>query len=191
MSLNKGLQSGSRPLTDAMEEGSTEFRRLAIQFPSNLSVWTKLYAANQTMLLAMGHQRVISALVEICSNLLGCEELTILEIDHTTGKVQFLASEGLSSQQIDTIAQTARQFKSRIDPGSPHITSDEDGKADSGLGQLGISAMVPLWKDAESSGALVLFQLLPQRSGFDAEDREVLQLLSTYAGPCLRSQNRG
>ncbi len=191
MSLNKGLQSGSRPLTDVMEESSTEFRRLATQFPSDLSVWTKLYTANQTMLSAMGQARAISALVEICSNLLGCEELAIVEVDHATGKVQFLVSEGLASHQGDTIAQAARQLESRIDPGSPHIPSDEDGKVDFGLGKLGISAVIPLWKDAESSGALVLLQLLPQRSGFDAEDREVLQLLSIYAGPCLRSQSRG
>jgi hypothetical protein len=191
MSSNKGLQSRFRPLADVMEEGSTEFRRLATQFPSDLSVWTKLYTANQTMLSAMGQQRVISALVEICSNLLGCEELAIVEVDHNTERVQLLASEGLASHQVDIIAQAARQLQSRIDPGSPHITSDEDGKADSRLGKLGISAVIPLWKDPGSSGALVLFQLLPQRSGFDEEDRKILQLLSIYAGPCLRSQSRG
>jgi len=173
-----------------MEADSAEFRRQAIACPSNLSVWTKLYAANQTMLSAMREQRVGPALVEICSNLLGCEELAIIEIERTTGEVHFLAEEGLQPEQREDLIQNARPIESRIEPGNPEIASAVRNDPAS-LASIGVTALVPLWTDEGSSGALVLFRLLPQRTEFDTEDREVLQLLSIYAGPCLRSQRRG
>jgi hypothetical protein len=190
MTMGNDVRHGSRSLTELMERGSTEYRRQSIECPADLSVWTKLYAANQTMLSAMGQQRVSAALVEICSNLLGCEELAIIEIDRATGNVHFLTAEGLPKGKKEIITNAARQLELRISPGSPQVLLDTEDESESDLGSSGISAIVPLWADDRSSGALTLFQLLPQRSGFDGEDREVLQLLSIYAGPCLRSQKR-
>jgi hypothetical protein len=36
-----------------------------------------------------------------------------------------------------------------------------------------------------TKGAIVFFDLLPQRMGLDGADRELLKLLSDYAGRCL------
>jgi len=171
----------------AMEAKSVEFRRNASTSVSDMSVWTKLYAANQVLLSAVSDARVSSALIEICSNLLGCEEVAIVEIDRATQAVHFLGEEGLSSEKRKALSQNVSLLLSRI--GAANIAITAEGKKDSsGLAPLDISALVPLWVDVRSSAALVLFQLLPQRTGFDAEDLEVLQLLSVYAGPCLRSR---
>jgi hypothetical protein len=53
------------------------------------------------------------------------------------------------------------------------------------LSSLGISARIPFWLDSATKGAIVFFDLLPQRNGLDAVDRELLQLLCAYTGPCL------
>jgi len=177
-------------LADIMEAGSRDFRRQSIEQGSDLSLWTKLYVANQTMLSALQQRRMSEALVEICSNLLGCEELAIIEINRETGKVQFVTVEGLQKEKTDFVASNGRQVEGRISPGNPYVCADPESTIESELVDSGISAIVPLWVDVRSSGALILFQLLPQRSGFDAEDREVLNLLSIFAGPCLRSQRR-
>jgi len=173
-----------------MEASSAEFLKRAAACPSDLSVWTKLYAASQTMLSAVRTQRVVPALTEICANLVGCEELAIVEIERGSNGVHFLSAEGLTPAHREVLIQNARQLESQIDPGNVRILVAEEGDPDN-LGSLGISALVPLWKDERSSCAMLLFQLLPQRNGFDAEDREILQLLTIYAGPCLRSQKRG
>jgi hypothetical protein len=187
---DKDARSGSVPVADAMENASAEFLKQASQHSSDLSVWTKLYAANHTMLSAMREQKVGPALVEICSNLLACEELAIIEIERPTKKIHFMATEGLPPELREALIQNARLLESWTKPGNAEIAFDETANS-SGLRSLGISALIPLWADEQSSGAIVLFQLLPQRTGFDAEDREVLQLLAIYAGPCLRSQRRG
>jgi hypothetical protein len=183
--LNKPAQFDSRPVVDAIEAASADFLKLSLERPSDLSVWTKLYAASQAMLSAVRDDKVIGTLVEICSNLLGCEQLAIVEIERATAAVHFLGEEGLSASDRAALTQNARVVESKIHQDGVTI-AEEVG--DLVLVSMGISTLVALWTDQKSSCALVLFQLLPQRSGFDDEDREVLTLLSIYAGPCVRSQ---
>jgi len=189
--LNKPLQSNCTALLAGMEADSARFSRQAVESPDDLSLWTKLFTVSQIMLSAIREDKVPSALEEICSNLLGCERLAIVEISHGTGLVQFRRAPQVSSEMRLALADQGRFLESQIQPGDIRYISDEIDDNAAKLSQLRIHALVPLWLDRESSGALLLFELLPQRSGFDTEDREVLRLLSTNAGPCLRSKLRG
>ena len=94
----------------------------------------------------------------------------------------------MSTENREALTENTRLLESRIKVGSVAIPSDGGDSAT--LRSLKINALISLWKDHKSSCALVLFQLLPQRSEFETEDREVLTLLSLYAGPCLRTQER-
>lgn len=174
-----------------MEADSARFRRQAVERPDDLSLWTKLFTVSQIMLSAIREDNVLSALEEICSNLLGCEQLAIVEISHDTGLVHFRKTQQLSSEMRIALTDQGRFLESQIQQGEIQYRSDENDDNPARLSQLWINALVPLWLDRESSGALLLFELLPQRSGFDTEDREVLRLLSANAGPCLRSKMRG
>jgi hypothetical protein len=177
-------------VANVLEAGAAEFFKQSLEHTPHRSAWTKLYVASQTLLSAMREGRVLAALVEICSNLFACEQLAIVEIECQTNVVHFLGEEGLSLEKREALIQAARFLKPRITPGSAWIPSDDE-QGDTVLSLLGISALVPLWIDQRSSGAMVLFHLLSHRSGFDVEDRQVLQLLSRYAGLCLRSQVHG
>ena len=172
-----------------IEADSVQFHRHAVEFSDDLSVWTKLYAVSQTMLSAIHENKVFSAVGEICSNLLGCEEVAIVDISRANGRVRFLAAEGISSSTRKSVAESGRTLDSQIQPGSLRIVSDNDDQRSAQLAHLGVSALVPLWSDEESSGAILLFKLLPQHSGFDTEDRRVLQFLSTRIGQCVRSRD--
>jgi len=174
-----------------MEADSSRFRQQALECPADLSLWTKLYTVSQIMLSAMHQDRVLTALEEICSNLLGCEQLAIIDISRPTGRVQFLKSQQLSTEMRMAVAAQGRLLESQIQPGKLQVTSDKSHEESVKLSQLRITALVPLWLDEQSSGAMLLFDLLPQRSGYDTEEREILRLLSTHAGPCLRSNGRG
>jgi hypothetical protein len=174
-----------------MEANSTRFRQQAVECPTDLSLWTKLYTVTQVMLSAMQQGRVSSALEEICANLLGCEQLAIIDISRPTAEVQFLKSQQLSSEMRTAVAEQGRLLESQIQRGTLQVISDKRDEESGKLSQLGITALVPLWLDEVSSGCMLLFSLLPQRSGYDLEDREVLGLLATHAGPCLRSERRG
>jgi len=188
--LSKKAQAVSQHVADFVQFSAAEFRRRAKEHPSDLSVCTKLYATNQTLLWAMQRNRVGSGLLEICANLLACEEVAIVEIECKTGTIRFVGEKGLLPEKRAALIQNPQLLESRIEPGRAVIPAD-GGEDSSALQALGINAIVPLWASEKSKAAMLLFQLLPQRTAFDAEDREVLQLLSIYAGPCLRNQNLG
>ncbi len=188
--MNNESQSRPRPLAEILEASSSDFLKQSLERTPHLGTWTKLYAASKILLAAMRDGRVIAVLLEISSNLLGCEHLAIVEIEVESGRIQLLGEEGLSPKDREALLKNGGLLEPLIAPGGPWIPSDRAERY-SPLVPHGISALVPLWKDERSSAVIVLFGLLPQSNGFDAEDREVLQLLSLYAGPCLRNQKRG
>lgn len=145
-----------RQLTESLSIRSAEFLKNSLQMSPNLSAWTKLYAASQALLLAVGEKRVVPALVEICSNFLGCEQMAIVKFDHWTGEINVLKADGLT---------------------------------DPALASSTINAIVPIWTEEESSAAIFLFQPPPQHSELDGEARQIVELLSSYAGHCLRSES--
>ena len=172
-----------------MEQKSAELLRQARECDSNLSIFAKLYAAHKTLAAAIRNGHVSAALLEICSNLLGCEQVAIVEIDSHTEELHFLAEEGLSPQDRGVLAENISVLQSQINSDDAVIFPGRSSES-AGMGEFGVTALVPLWNDRRSSAALVLFKLLPQRDGFDEDDRTILKLLSIYAGPCLRRQDR-
>ena len=175
-------------VTEILEKCSADYLKRSEETP-NLSACTKLYTASKVLLAATQSRRVISALVEICSNLLACEELAIVEIKRRTRSVDVLGEENLSSNQRTILTDNPDTVEKWITPGSPIFPGHFDARV-SAHSPLSVSAVVPLWRDENSSAAVVLLGLLPQRTEFDTEDREVLQFLSVHAGPCLRSELR-
>ena len=187
--VSQHASGGLRRLADVLENDAAGFLQQSVGSTPNQGAWLKLYAASQTLLSAMQQDRVAAALVEISSNLLGCEEVAIVEIGGDPMRVKFLGEEGLSPENRLALTQSGRFLGPMISPGECWIPWDQE-RSYSPLIPRRINALIPLWNDERSSGAMLLFELLPQRNGFDAEDREVLQLLALYAGPCLRSRTR-
>ena len=51
--------------------------------------------------------------------------------------------------------------------------------------ELGIAAFVPVWHENKPRGAIIFYRFLSPQSDFDLADRELLRLLSMFAGPSL------
>jgi hypothetical protein len=51
--------------------------------------------------------------------------------------------------------------------------------------ELGITAFVPVWHDNTRKGAIVFYRFLSPQIDLDLADRELLRLLSMFAGPSL------
>ncbi len=186
--MSKNLEDDPRYVTDALAENSMMFRdRAAREKAAQADLWTKLYAANQIMLSAIAEGKVQNTLFEICSNLLGCEEIAIVEIDCATTSLRFLGEEGLRPASRHALIQNASPLLNLIRQGKPVIPADE-ATPGAALQALGVNALVPLWVNLDSKAAMLLFRLLPQKDGFNSEDREILQLLSIYAGPSWKIQ---
>ena len=147
------------------------------------SAWLKLYAASERLRIAVREHDVLQALLEIGSNLMACEEMAVIAVQKD-GHVSVLASSGLTEHRAEVLIAKAEQIAAEIGRGQITIVN---GFGNAVWSELGVTAFVPVWHKSEPRGALIFYKLLPQRTGFDAADYELLQLLSIYSGACLFS----
>jgi hypothetical protein len=147
------------------------------------SVWARLYAAAERLKLAVREHDAAQAILEIGSNLIACEEMAVLEL-HEPSRLSIVAGVGITAEHEQALVSEAGTIASAIESGQVRmVIADEPGNAM--LSVLGIIAFVPVWHDRRPRGAIVLYRLLPQRSGLDPADRELLKLFSVFAGPML------
>jgi|ERR1041385_1797227 hypothetical protein len=165
---------------------SLRYMRQSVELPLNhedKSVRAKLYAAAKALQQAVRENMVADAIFEIGSNLMGCEQIALLVTWERQDRVAFLGSVGLNPEQLQAIRRNAKQIIGEDPADSMYIKTGADDR--SFLSSLGVTARIPVRLDSTRKGAIVLFDLLPQRTGLDSGDRELLKLLCAYAGPCL------
>ncbi len=150
------------------------------------TIWSRLYAVTQRLRLAVlagGQDSIADAVIEIGSNMMGCEEMAVLQLDTEFGDLSILTSVGLTVVQRQTLKSQAKKMSAEINRGQVRIV-DHRVPGDDFLASIGVTALVPLTQAQSTEGAIVFFSLLPQRKGFDSRDRELLGLLAAY-GPSL------
>lgn len=144
----------------------------------------KLYAGAKRLHQAVKERAVADAIVEIGSNLMGCEQMALLVMGEEWDHITFINSVGLDVKRIEAMRMNAKGIMDEAPAEDIYIKS-EAKKPDLFLSSLGVTAYVPFRLDRTTKGAIVFFDLLPQRDGLDSGDRELLKLLYAYAGPCL------
>src|SRR5262249_52283027 len=124
----------------------------------------KLYAAARRLSEAMEENTVPDAILEIGSNLLGCEQIAILSLPRKTKEKLFIRSTGLTADRVDLLRKQAQEILEAIPEGEFYIRGNSS-ESPAVLRSHGISAQVPLWQNSEMKGAVLFFDLLPQRNG--------------------------
>jgi hypothetical protein len=165
---------------------SLRYMRQSMELPLNhndQAVRAKLYAAANALQQAVREGMVADAIFEIGSNLIGCEQMALLVTCKQQDGVAFSGSADFTPQQLEAIRRNAKRILEEAPADSIYIKTGSEDR--SFLSSLGISARIPFWLDSATKGAIVFFDLLPQRNGLDAGDRELLKLLCAYTGPCL------
>jgi hypothetical protein len=166
---------------------SVQYRERCSRLPLNDQKQTtlaRLYAGARRLRQAVHEGAVADAIVEIGSNLMGCEKMALFLLREHWNRVVLLSSVGLSLEQIEAMHMNAKGIIQEAPTDDIYIQSEAE-KPDRFLSSLGVTAYVPFWLDDATKGAIVFFDLLPQRTGLDTADRELLKLLSDYAGRCL------
>ena len=183
----KSESTATAALAEQLETRSRDYlRRCYDTVPSveRHTIWSRLYAASERLSMAVREGDVANAVIEIGSNLLGCEEIAIVQLHAETKLMSFLAAVGISATQRRALASKFDQITAEIKRGQARIV-DKRIAGDQFLASIGVSALVPLSQGQKAEGAIVFFSLLPQRKSFDSGDRELLGLLSVYVGPSL------
>ncbi|HEV2721677.1 MAG TPA: hypothetical protein VG323_16785 [Thermoanaerobaculia bacterium] len=124
---------------------------------------TSLYVAVHQLHATLDRAAVVDALREIIVGLIGSETFAVFERDDDTFRA--IASCGVDDAEVSLLG---RRFAS------------EDDDAD-----VPVAAAIPFVLNGRVIGGIVIVSLLAQKSGFDAVDFELFDLLRTHAAIAL------
>ncbi|MEA2569501.1 MAG: hypothetical protein QOI24_1502 [Acidobacteriota bacterium] len=147
---------------------------------SNLS---NLYVASYQLHSSVDRRTVLDTIQEIVVNLIGSEEVAILEADAETGDFRMVASFGVDAARLNRANSGHAQIVKRIAAGELFI-DDVAGNAEDAL-----TALVPLKIEDRVIGAIVVFRLLEHKQGLQPVDHELFELLSVHASTALYCAN--
>ena len=169
----------------------TDFSSRYIDVEQQNTNLANLYVATYQLHGTLDRDRVLAAIKEVIINLIGSEELAIWEV--TGEALTLLDSFGIDPEEwervpldreaglIGLVAETGQRFV--------HGEADLVG---SGREET-LNACIPLKLDDTVIGVIGVFQLLPQKNGFEAIDMELFELLGSHAATalyCTRATSR-
>lgn len=138
-----------------------------------------LCVASQRLYSTLSRADVLTGIEEIIVNLVGSEELAIIEIDERNGRPRLSASFGIPAGTYEDLPQETRD---RI---AACLATREIWVRGVSSEQHAITACIPLALDGDVRGAIVIFRLLQQKPEVEAADHELFGLLATHAANAL------
>jgi putative methionine-R-sulfoxide reductase with GAF domain len=144
-----------------------------------------LYVASYQIHGTLDRNEVFSIIQQIVANLVGCEELGIFEWDPSGAALSLSASTGIERAPYETIPAGQGVIGRSVETGETWIVGEDAPERARSTEEAALSACIPLKLDGRVSGALALFRLLPQKSGIEALDRELFELLATHAATAI------
>jgi hypothetical protein len=143
-----------------------------------------LNAASIRLLGLAEREEVFPAIADIIANLVGSEEVGVLEITPDGEALSLVAAVGLDPATLPVIPLGAGLIGRSALSGAIYLngTSATDGAASY---EANLTACIPLKIGAAVQGAILVFRLLPQKTGLDRTDRLIFQFLAVHAAMAL------
>jgi len=149
-----------------------------------LTAQAKVYAAMTRLQSSVDQADSLEAVREIAANLMGCEEVALYKFDQDRAALWLYWSFGIDPNKHSYFDIIREPRLEQVVAGK--IVFDA-GSNDAALLSLAtpVTALVPIISSGQVRGVLVLFRLLPQRTGLDAADQQICEVLSNCAGRAL------
>ena len=166
-------------LADIHEESLKIFERYTEieQQSTNLA---NLYVASYRLHATLDRREVLSVIEEIIINLVGCEELAVFELSRDGGALTLAASFGIDRDAYQSVAMGEGLIGEAALKGEMRVATPEESTREANL-----TACVPLKVEDKVTGMIAIFRLLPQKTGLEAVDYELFDLLATHAAKAL------
>ena len=169
----------------AAEKERDELRRDFAELERRHSDLASLYVASHQLHEACDETSVVTAIEEIIINLIGCEQFGLFDLDPASGQMRLLRSFGLPRSIQESVDASQGVLARALATGEVILTSPANAAAVLAYERC-LTACVPLKVSSQVSGVILLFELLPQKSGCLAPiDTELLGLLAAQAGPAV------
>jgi len=175
-------------LSRQMAEFVDENKRLSneyVQVERQSSSLASLYTASFQLHGSLERDEVLTAIQEIVSGLIGCEELAVFTADESGERLLRVSSFGLDEGRLTSVplgtgvigrtAATGERYVRNGNAPDPAATGEEGD----------LTTCIPLRVDGKVTGAIALFRLLSHKPGLEEADHELFDLLGTQAATAL------
>jgi hypothetical protein len=152
-----------------------------------LTVQAKVYAARMRLQSSVDQADTLEGIREVAANLMGCEELALFKIDQDKAALWLYWSFGIDPNKYIVWDLFKFSVLEQVIAGRTLFHGDNGEAKLLPIKDL-VNALVPIFVDGQVVAVLVLFRLLPQKSGIDAADRELCQVISSCAGRAIEPQ---
>ncbi|HEY5145164.1 MAG TPA: GAF domain-containing protein [Polyangiaceae bacterium] len=145
---------------------------------------SNLYVATLRVHGSIGRSDVLGAIHEIIINLIGCEELAVLEINSTGSTLVLSSSFGIESGPYQRIALGDGIIGDCAVTRRTYVAGDEWDGTRTALDD-NLTACIPLIVEGVVTGAIAIFRLLDHKPKLEPIDHELFALLGTHAAMAL------
>ncbi len=142
-----------------------------------------LYVASYRLHDTLSYDEVLSVIQEIVINLIGCEQHAIFELSDDKKSLKLLAGMGIDRARCATLKVGDDEATRSVLDGVVFIAEGEPVLM--GDHPHAMSAAIPLRLGGKTTGAIAVYQLLPQKERLEDIDRELFELLAVHAGVAL------
>lgn len=166
-----------------VEDDSRSYADEYLQLEKRNSNLVHLYVASYGLHGTVNRTAIVQSIKEIVINLIGSEELAVLELDGDD--LRMIDSFGLAADDCSDLSAGDGLVGRVVDSGEPWIEGRSDDSARTAAEEH-LTACIPLRVAGRVFGVLAIFRLLPQKSdGLVDLDYELFDLLAAQAGTAL------
>jgi hypothetical protein len=133
----------------------------------------QLSVASQLLSGSGDREDVLNAIEEIVVNMIGSEEIAILELLPNDERVRLARARGVDD---DRFARAVDSIREALTTGQVVIPNGSE-----------VTAVIPLKMDSTTFGAVCVFRLLEHKPALDALDHELIELLSRQGAVAIFS----
>ena len=178
-----GLERECTSVRERLGEVEAENDRFAqryLEIEEENNNLANLYVAGYQLHSTLDFEEVLKIITEIVINLVGAEVFAIYLLDDATGDLSAVASEGMPVEAFPACALGSGVVGRSLETGEVWFGSSE--RSDD-LTEPIVS--VPLSVQGRRLGAIGIFRLLHQKSGFSPLDHELFDMLGGHAATAV------
>jgi len=177
--------NGERALSTEELRTRTQQLSLREQIERNHFLLERLYAASAGIIQALNGGDVHAAIGEILGNLVGSEEVAIFHYKKADRRFVHAWSVGVPNETLRQFSSGAGMMGRTVSQG---LTQFRDRQNEAHLlpCEKNLTASVVLKSSREVVGVILIFGLLPQKSGLEWVDYQLLKFLETYGAVAIQ-----
>ena len=167
-----------------VEAENLDFANRYVEIEAENNNLANLYIASYQLHSTLDFREVLQVITEIIINLIGAEEFAILLLDEKTNKLEAVAAEGVTAEELPAIAIGDGIIGQMAKTGDNYFIEDlEQYRRDFNHPIV----CIPLKIKEHVIGVIVIYKLLVQKSRFAEVDYELFTLLAGHAATAIFS----